>query len=121
VLRQLGISADERFPWYFPSVGEYTSLLEGQGFRVVLASHFDRPTLMPVGDSGLRHWLDSFASPFFSGLTERDIDEVCQAVSERLRPTLYRDGQWYVDYKRIRVIAQKAATAAAASETGPRP
>ncbi len=107
-----GISADERNPWYFPSIGEYASLLERQGFRVVLSSHFDRLTLMPDGDGGLRHWLDSFCSPFFNGLSASEIDEICSDVNERLRPSLYRDGQWYVDYKRIRVIARKEERAA---------
>ncbi|MED4784617.1 class I SAM-dependent methyltransferase [Brevibacillus choshinensis] len=106
-LGRKGISADERNPWYFPSIGEYTSLLERQGFRVVLSSHIDRPTLMPDGDGGLRHWLNSFCSPFFTGLSDREIDEICAAVSEIARPTLFRDGQWFVDYKRIRVIANK--------------
>ncbi|WNC12898.1 methyltransferase domain-containing protein [Brevibacillus brevis] len=106
-LGKIGISADDRHPWYFPSVGEYTSLLERQGFRVVLASHFDRPTVMPDNDRGLRHWLDSFCSPFFAGLTENEIDEACRAATEWLRPTLYSGGQWIIDYKRIRVIARK--------------
>ncbi|WP_183192759.1 class I SAM-dependent methyltransferase [Brevibacillus nitrificans] len=102
-----GISSDDRFPWYFPSIGEYTTVLERQGFRVVLSSHFDRPTLMPDGDRGLRHWLDSFCSPFFTGLSAAEIDEVCTEISDLLRPALYQNGQWYVDYKRIRVIAHK--------------
>ena len=32
--------------WYFPSLSEYTSLLEKRGFRVTWASHFDRNTFL---------------------------------------------------------------------------
>src|ERR1700761_6813793 len=31
-------------PWYFPSLAEYTTLLEKRGFRIHFATHFDRPT-----------------------------------------------------------------------------
>ena len=107
VLAHRGISADERFPWYFPSIGEYTTLLEQQGFRVTLASHFDRPTKMPDGDQGLRHWLDSFADSFFAGMSAEEKDQVCKEVTGQLRPTQYEGGEWFVDYKRIRIIAKK--------------
>lgn len=106
-LAKKGISADECLPWYFPSIGEYTSLLERHGFRVMLASHFDRPTPMPDGDQGLMHWLDSFCSPFFGGLSPQDREDVCQETTELLRPTLFQNGRWILDYKRIRVIARK--------------
>lgn len=106
-LAQKGIDAAERFPWYFPSLGEYASLLEQKGFRVTLASHFDRPTDMPDGDSGLRHWLDSFADPFFAGMSASEKEEICDHVTELVRPSLYSDKGWVVDYKRLRIIAHK--------------
>jgi len=107
VLARKGIDASERSPWYFPSLGEYTSLLEEQGFRVTLASHFDRPTEMPEGDSGLRHWLDSFAEPFFAGMNEVEKEEICEQVTKLVRPSLYSEKGWVVDYKRLRIIARK--------------
>lgn len=107
VLDRRGISADERSPWYFPSIGAYTSLLEKQGFHVTLASHFARPTFLPDGDLGLSHWLRSFCSPFFADLSPDEIQRVCREVTELLKPSLYRDGQWILDYKRLRIIAYK--------------
>ena len=65
--------------------------------------------MMPDGDRGLRHWLDSFCSPFFADLSASDIDDVCLQVTELLRPALFQDGKWIVDYKRIRVIANKSS------------
>lgn len=43
----------ELFPWYFPSIGEYSTLMEEVGFRVIFAQHFDRPTPLD-GDHGLK-------------------------------------------------------------------
>ncbi|MFC7189008.1 hypothetical protein [Halocatena marina] len=41
-----------RTPWYFPSLGEYASLLESNGFEVTYARLFDRPTTLS-GYTGL--------------------------------------------------------------------
>ncbi len=37
---------DVDFPWYFPSVAEYSSLLESQNFQVTTAIHYSRPFLL---------------------------------------------------------------------------
>ena len=87
-LAPLGIDAQARNPWYFPSLGEYCALLDNQGFRVVQAQHFERPTPLGDGEQGLAHWLDVFAGEFFEGLSgeERaaayrlEISGFCSAV-----------------------------------------
>ncbi|MFC5648584.1 hypothetical protein ACFPYJ_05480 [Paenibacillus solisilvae] len=33
-------------PWYFPSISEYSYILERNGFKVDYMVHFDRPTLL---------------------------------------------------------------------------
>ncbi len=33
--------------------------------------------------------------------------QALQETAEEVRPTLYRDGQWYADYRRLRIIAVK--------------
>ncbi|BCJ86317.1 methyltransferase domain-containing protein [Effusibacillus dendaii] len=101
-----GINADERNPWYFPSVGEYGSLLEAQGFRVIYAVHFDRPTVLQ-DDEGMMDWLNMFADDFLQGFTERERTEAQKQIVARLRPILYQAGKWMADYKRIRVMAIK--------------
>lgn len=107
VLEKHGIAAAERNPWYFPSIGEYASLLEQHGFRVQFAFHFDRPTPLPDGEQGLEHWLRSFANPFFAGLSEEERAPLYAEIAEAVRPTLFRDGVWEADYKRIRIRAVK--------------
>ncbi|MFK3937424.1 hypothetical protein ACI2JA_07900 [Alkalihalobacillus sp. NPDC078783] len=76
------------------------------GFRVTLAMHFDRPTPLN-GEEGLRNWISMFGGSFFAGLSAQEIEDVLSKTEESLRPTLYKDGQWIADYKRIRVVGIK--------------
>ena len=47
--------------WYYPSVAEYSSLLEKEGLEVREAQLFDRPTRLEDGEKGLEVWLHMFA------------------------------------------------------------
>lgn len=107
VLSEYGISATERNPWYFPSIGEYSSLLEYQGFCVTYAVHFQRPTLLTDGEYGLKHWLDSFCDDFFQGMSVSEKAAALERIIQKLRPALFKEGNWVADYARIRVIAIK--------------
>ncbi|HUW64493.1 MAG TPA: methyltransferase domain-containing protein [Spirochaetia bacterium] len=107
VLAQYGITAAERNPWYFPSPGEYTTLLETQGFEVLMAAQFVRPTPLKGGDNGLVGWLDLFAAAFFTGLPPGEKADAYQSIAEQLRPRLFRQGTWVADYRRLRIIARK--------------
>jgi trans-aconitate methyltransferase len=92
-------------PWYFPSVGEYSSLLESHGFEVNNASLFDRPTPLEHPRAGLSEWMRMFGSPFLSSLPGHEVEEILVELNEAVRPSLFRDGQWLADYRRIRVVA----------------
>lgn len=94
-------------PWFFPSISEYSSILEQNGFHVTYAIHFDRPTLMEDGERGIQYWLDGFANSFFKDLTNEQRNTALSRIIEKLEPELFQDGHWFVDYKRIRVIAIK--------------
>ena len=91
--------------WYFPSIGEYASLVEEHHLAVTFASLFDRPTALEDGENGLRQWLDMFASELLTRLSSRQQSEFAKAVEDQLRPILYRGGTWFADYRRIRIIA----------------
>jgi trans-aconitate methyltransferase len=86
-------------PWYFPSVGEYTSLLERHGFEIAFATLFDRPTRVE-GEDGLEDWLAMFATSMLPSA------ELRAKVAELLRPKMFRDGGWVIDYRRLRVVAK---------------
>lgn len=98
----LGPSADERSPWYYPSVGEYAPLLERHGFEVSSASLFDRPTPLE-GEDGLESWLRMFTGSYFRELPPEAAANFIRQLVDTLRPALYRDGVWTVDYRRLRV------------------
>lgn len=101
------IDAEKLNPWFFPSISEYSALLEQQGFRVTYAILFDRPTKMEDGEEGLNHWLSGFANHFFANVSEEDKKLLYAKIAARVRNDLFHDGTWYVDYVRIRVKAIK--------------
>jgi trans-aconitate 2-methyltransferase len=108
VLSEIGPLEPEALnPWYFPSIGEYAGLLEKQGFDVGYAVLFDRSRPLEGGSAGLVTWIQLFAGEFWSKLSDEVQLQVINAVEERLRPALYRDGNWIADYRRIRVVAVK--------------
>jgi ubiquinone/menaquinone biosynthesis C-methylase UbiE len=105
--KDYGIDASKLNPWYFPSVAQYSTLLEQQGFRVAYAVHFDRPTKMKDGDNGLYLWLTGLADDFFKGFSAEEKKIVIAKIAVEARSELFKDGSWYIDYKRLRVMAVK--------------
>ena len=93
--------------WYFPSLGEYSSKLEAQGFRVTFAAHFDRDTLLQDGRQGVIKWLNMFAPVYFEGIAPAEKEQILNEITDILEPDYNKDGQWYADYKRLRFIAIK--------------
>jgi trans-aconitate 2-methyltransferase len=98
-------ASEDLSPWYFPSIGEYAGLLEAHQLTVTYAILFDRPTPLEDGDNGLRHWMEMFASNFLSRLTPLQRNELIGIVEAELRPTMFRDGTWFADYRRLRIVA----------------
>ncbi|MUG99540.1 methyltransferase domain-containing protein [Scytonema sp. UIC 10036] len=108
VVRNIGLQSPEHLnPWYFPSISEYATCLEQQGFEVRYAVLFDRPTTLEDGDAGLANWIRMFGERFLSGLSVEQQSRVIHAVEQRLKPVLYQNGIWRADYRRIRVVAVK--------------
>ena len=93
--------------WYFPGISEYTSLLEDVGFEVRLAQLYDRPTLLESKNEGIKDWIEMFGTHFFQGIDIKEKAAILTEVQNRVRPTCYKDGQWYADYRRIRILAYK--------------
>ena len=92
-------------PFYFPTISEYTTLLENTGFRVKYAVLFDRPTELK-GSNGLKDWIHMFVKTPFSVIDEEHKkEEIIDKAVEVLQNDLYINGKWYADYVRIRIKA----------------
>jgi trans-aconitate 2-methyltransferase len=94
-------------PWYFPSIGEYATRLERQGFDVIQATLSDRPTPLAGEETGLANWLRMFATGWLSPLSDGEKTQVVETLEEKLRNKLYHDNCWIADYRRIRLLAYK--------------
>ncbi|MFB6454480.1 class I SAM-dependent methyltransferase [Chitinophaga sp. Hz27] len=93
--------------WYFPSPGEYATLLEKAGFTVEKILFFERPTKLADPETGISVWLEMFGDHFFAQVSEKDKKEILQQVQEEVGPALTREGNLYADYVRLRVVAVK--------------
>ena len=92
-------------PWFFPSIATYARLLEDGGLEPQRMQLFDRPTPLQEGASGMVDWMNMFASPLLDDLHPDDRGRVLTRAGELLRPALFQDGRWLVDYRRLRFSA----------------
>ena len=94
-------------PWYYPSVSEYSTLAERNGFEVRLIMLFDRPTGLADGAAGMRNWIVMFGAEYLAKAGEGRREDYLRKVEGMLRPKLMRDGRWWADYRRLRLAAYK--------------
>jgi trans-aconitate methyltransferase len=98
-------NAAERTPWYYPSIAQHATLLERHGLETISAVLFDRPTLLDGGKAGLSLWLEMFGDSFFANIPPETRRQIVADIEQRLHPALFRDGSWYADYRRLRIVA----------------
>ena len=92
---------------YYPSISQYTQVLESHGFEVRLAMLFERPTRLQGEADGLKNFIAMFFNWLFANVeTERKAQYIAQ-VEEKLKSELLRDSTWVADYMRIRILAVK--------------
>ena len=100
--REMGGDPQLASVWFFPTVAQYTKLLEAEGFEVEKIISFYRPTPLPTG---MQAWLKVMCSPFFDQFGDRT-DEALEKVEQSLRYSLCNDeGTWHADYVRLRFRA----------------
>ena len=92
-------------PWYYPSVSEYSALAERNGFEVRFVTLFDRPTGLADGAAGMRNWIFMFGADYLAKAGEARREEFLGRVENMLQPKLFHDGQWWADYRRLRLVA----------------
>jgi trans-aconitate 2-methyltransferase len=91
-------------PWFYPGVGEYASMLERHGLEVNYAALFERPTALP---GGLGDWIGMFWGRVLTVVGAERREAFIRQVEEYARPALWRDGEWFADYRRLRITAKK--------------
>mmetsp|Transcript_5891 Transcript_5891/g.16210 ORF Transcript_5891/g.16210 Transcript_5891/m.16210 type:complete len:314 (+) Transcript_5891:107-1048(+) len=97
-------------PWYFPSVAEYSSLLERHGIEVLSADLYDRPTLLEEGKDGMTNWLRMFGGILLQDVPEESKDQVIEDIVSKLRDednSLFDGEIWTADYRRLRIVGRK--------------
>ncbi|HEY9812991.1 MAG TPA: SAM-dependent methyltransferase, partial [Candidatus Sericytochromatia bacterium] len=64
----------------------------------------------PLADkeAGLANWIRMFASTILAKYSVDEQNSLIATLEQRLKPTLYRDGTWIADYRRLRVVAIKS-------------
>ena len=105
-LRRRGIEAETFDPWYFPDPEAYGARLEAAGFRVDSIDLINRPTPIP---GSLADWLDVFARSFLAAVDVGEHAALKAEVENAVAADLCdADGNWTVDYVRLRFKAVKA-------------
>ena len=104
-LRKRGVDPWTVDPWHYAAPQEYTALLNHHGFTVDYIELIPRPTKLP-GD--ILGWLEVFAQPFSTAVTESERVEFLAEVRRELEPILRKDdGSWSADYVRLRFKATR--------------
>jgi len=98
--------AELTLPWYFPSVAEYAGLLEKYGIEVRAAWLFDRPTPLE-GEDGARNWYAMFGGSLLKELSADEREKAITRAENALHPTMFKDGVWQADYRRLRIVGVK--------------
>ena len=93
--------------WYFPSISEYTTLLERNGFEVELAQLYERPTELSDEKNGIKEWLLMFGSTILDGVNFEEKELLLNKVQEEVKDRCFIDGKWFADYMRLRILARK--------------
>lgn len=93
--------------WYYPSVSEYSTLLEREGLEVREAQLFDRPTRLEDGEKGLEVWLRMFAKFALDRVPAERQQEFLREIESQARAELFKNGNWELDYRRLRIAAWK--------------
>jgi SAM-dependent methyltransferase len=102
-LNRRGMDGETAVPWYFPTVEEYSTLLNKAGFSIRYIALIPRPTPLPGDVTG---WLETFGESFTACLPAAERSAYIAEVREVLRQEIAdSEGKWTADYVRLRFAA----------------
>ena len=99
------LGRDSQASNFFPSISEYSTLLERHGILVRNAQLFERMTRLEDGESGMRNWITMFRGELLADTSEAEKEAVFDHVEEHIRNELFNEGNWFADYRRLRIVA----------------
>lgn len=97
---------DASHRWFFPSIGEYTSMLERHRIEPTGAWLFDRPTKLE-GENAIVDWFTLFGEAIRADVDEACFAEAVRVAQKELEATQKVDGVWYADYRRLRIVGKR--------------
>lgn len=97
---------DASHRWFFPSIGEYASMLEQHRIEVTSAWLFDRPTKLE-GENAIVDWFTIFGEAIKADVEEDCFAEAVKIAQTNLEATQKKDGVWYADYRRLRIVGKR--------------
>lgn len=95
---------DYKIKNYYPSISEYSNLLENNGFQVKYAELYERQTLLE-GQDWLKNWVKTFRKDLLDKIENQN--EFLEKVEQIAKPKLLKNNNWYADYVRLRMITYK--------------
>lgn len=101
-LKQFDLDFESLNPWYFPTIEDYQKRLKNSGFEVRSIKLIPRPTPLP-GD--IMDWFEVFLPAFISSMNQQERLQFYETLKQPLKPVLYKNDQWEVDYVRLRFFA----------------
>ncbi|KII86629.1 hypothetical protein PLICRDRAFT_163835 [Plicaturopsis crispa FD-325 SS-3] len=106
VLKQRGYDPEKLDPWFFPSVDEYSELLQAASFRPTHVSLTPRFTPLST-PGGLGDWIRLFVrSSFLKDFSDAEADSIIDEVVEACRVScMDGNGKWAMIYTRLRFVA----------------
>ncbi len=104
---ELGYAVESLSPWFFPSIGEYTLLMEQYGFQVSLAELYQRPTPLESGERGFHDWVRMFGTSWLKSIPDSNIDNFLDRCASKIRDRAFTGSHWIADYCRLRIYAIK--------------
>jgi trans-aconitate methyltransferase len=100
-------TVDEKNVVFFPSIGEYTPILEQAGFEVRFCQVFDRPTLLLNGVQSCVDWIKVFGIALLQNVPLGEQENIIEKASSLMATRLEKDERFFADYRRLRVVAFK--------------
>lgn len=107
-LADVGVGPEVLPDWYYPSIAEYAGLLEREGLEPTTTLLFDRPTPLE-GPDGLRNWVTMFARGAVDAVGVDRRERFWERFEAAAQSALFRDGVWYADYRRLRIVAVRTS------------